>query len=475
MKKNLILLLSFVIGLLSLASCEETMEAPEYDNWQQRNNIFIDSIAEVARANDDGSWRVFLGESVDTLETANDFYVYCKVLESGSGTAHPNYNDTILANYRGRLIPSRSYSNGYVFDETYNGVFDAEVDVPMKLFLNRLFVLSKRSLINPAMYVMSFILVVLALLVIFVPEKETSVYIPVAVLNKDNSPETEDIVEKLITSNSVFTFYEVDSEDELYDDIASGKANTAYIFPKGFSKNLTSDSKRYAVRQVTTPASSFVFLSREEVFDKFYAYGSRQVIIDTLADYGYEVGLDDPELNALFEKYIQDQSLFAVESTEGQVYNDITRSEKIPIPLYKFAGFFIFTAALLGALAFLNDQDNRIYQRFKLIERIYLGLIQVAVFTFPAAIVSIVCFLVSKTLFSPLHVILYTLLVTFIAFIVGTIMTLLPIRTARSKIFSAILPVYLILSFLFSGVLMDLTNFGVALRTLARCFPPSMF
>ena len=135
MKKNLILLLSFVIGLLSLASCEETMEAPEYDNWQQRNNIFIDSIAEVARANDDGSWRVFLGESVDTLETANDFYVYCKVLESGSGTAHPNYNDTILANYRGRLIPSRSYSNGYVFDETYNGVFDAEVDVPMKLDL----------------------------------------------------------------------------------------------------------------------------------------------------------------------------------------------------------------------------------------------------------------------------------------------------------------------------------------------------
>ena len=341
----------------------------------------------------------------------------------------------------------------------------------MKLFLNRLFVLSKRSLINPAMYVMSFILVVLALLVIFVPEKETSVYIPVAILNKDNSDETEDIVDELCTSNSVFTFYEVDSED----DIASGKANTAYIFPKGFSKNLTSDSKRYAVRQVTTPASSFVFLSREEVFDKFYAYASRQVIIDTLADRGYEVELGDPELNALFEKYIQDQSLFAVESTEGQVYNDITRSEKIPIPLYKFAGFFIFTAALLGALAFLNDQDNRIYQRFKLIERIYLGLIQVAVFTFPAAIVSIVCFLVSRTLFSPLHVILYTLFVTFIAFAVGTIMTIIPIRTARSKIFSAILPVYLILSFLFSGVLMDLTNFGTALRTLARCFPPSMF
>jgi hypothetical protein len=345
----------------------------------------------------------------------------------------------------------------------------------MKLFFNRLFVLSKRSLINPAMYVMSFILIVLALLVIFVPEKETSVYIPVAVLNKDDSEDTEEIVDKLCTMNSVFTFYEVESEDELYEDIASGKANTAYIFPKGFSKNLTSGSKRYAVKQVTTPASSFAFLSREEVFDAFYAYSSRQIIVDIMADHGYDVPIDDPELTALFDKYIQDQSLFAVENVDGQVYNEITRSEKIPIPLYKFAGFFIFTAALLGALAFLNDQDNRIYQRFKLIERIYLGLIQVAVFTVPAMAVSIVCFIVSKTWFSPLHVILYTLFSTFIAFAVGTIMTLMPIRTARSKIFSTILPVYLILSFLFSGVLMDLTNFGTALRTLARCFPPSMF
>lgn len=136
MKKNITLLLSLVLGVFSIVSCEETMEEPEFGNWKQRNDRFIDSIAQVARANDDGSWRVFLGESIDTLETANDYYVYCKVLESGSATEHPNYNDTILANYRGHLIPSRSYSEGYVFDETYKGVFDPEVDVPMKLNLS---------------------------------------------------------------------------------------------------------------------------------------------------------------------------------------------------------------------------------------------------------------------------------------------------------------------------------------------------
>ena len=89
--------------------------------------------------------------------------------------------------------------------------------------------------------------------------------------------------------------------------------------------------------------------------------------------------------------------------------------------------------------------------------------------------VSIFCFLISGTGFGLLHVLVYTLLVTFISFALGTVMTVLPIRTARSRIFSAVLPVYLILSFLFSGILMDLTNFGTALRTLSRLFPPSMF
>ena len=345
----------------------------------------------------------------------------------------------------------------------------------MKLFLNRLYVLSKRCLINPAMYVMFAVIIIMALLVIFVPEKETSVYVPVAVVNEDNSPETASIVDELVAMNSIFDFYEVDDEEALYKDLASGKANTGYIFPKGFTDHLTDNGTRYDVKQVQTPASSFVFLSREEIFRCFYAYGARQIISDTFAEFGYEVDARDPDIERLFGKYIKVQSLFALESIEGEVYNVITRSEKVPIPLYKFAGFFIFTAALLGALAFLNDQDNRIYLRFRLLERIYLGLIQVSVFTFPALLITIICFLVSGTEFSPLHVIVYTILVTLLAFLVGTVLSVLPIRTSRTRVFSAVLPVYLILSFLFSGVLVDLANFGTELKILSRFFPPSMF
>jgi hypothetical protein len=134
----------------------------------------------------------------------------------------------------------------------------------MRLFLNRLSVLAKRSFINPAMYVMSAVILLMALLVIFVPEKDTSVYIPVAVLNNDNSDETEEIVDHLCSMNSIFHFYEVDDEEEIYKDLASGKANTAYIFPKNFTEHLTDGGTKYDVQQISTPASSFIFLSREE-------------------------------------------------------------------------------------------------------------------------------------------------------------------------------------------------------------------
>ena len=72
----------------------------------------------------------------------------------------------------------------------------------MRLFLNRFTVLCKRSLINPAMYIMGAVILLMTLLVIFVPDKETSVYIPVAVLNEDRSDFTENIVDYLCTNNS---------------------------------------------------------------------------------------------------------------------------------------------------------------------------------------------------------------------------------------------------------------------------------
>ena len=125
------------VALMGLVSCDETEEAGEYDNWTARNVAFIDSIATVARANASGDWKVFLVDGVnDSLTWDNQYYVYCKVLRSGDGTESPGFSDTVLVNYRGRLIPSKTFPEGNIFDESYLGQLDPEINVPQKLNLS---------------------------------------------------------------------------------------------------------------------------------------------------------------------------------------------------------------------------------------------------------------------------------------------------------------------------------------------------
>lgn len=153
MNKNLFWLIALLFTLsFGFMSCAEdtTVEDP-YANWDDRNVRYLDSIADVARANEIpelnevGKWVIKCnykisnesslnpglgGSSVSTnpFETppsVNDF-VYMKVLKVGEGSNRisPLYTDTVSVYYRGELI------NGTVFDQNYSGDLDTEVHVP---------------------------------------------------------------------------------------------------------------------------------------------------------------------------------------------------------------------------------------------------------------------------------------------------------------------------------------------------------
>lgn len=121
---------------VGFAACDETDEVGEFDNWQARNVAYVDSIARIATSNVDGTWKKFLAYGlVDTVKWENQYYVYCKVLESGEGSEMPKYTDIVKVNYRGRLIPTSNYPDGRVFDQSYEGDLDPETDVPTSLSL----------------------------------------------------------------------------------------------------------------------------------------------------------------------------------------------------------------------------------------------------------------------------------------------------------------------------------------------------
>lgn len=136
--KSIRILFTLTLSVLfGLTSCEESAEVGEFDNWQQRNTLFIDSIAQVARENAFDDWKIILAEGLDdSKQWGNECYVYCQVLEDGYGTAHPLFTDSVLVNYSGRLMPSATYPAGYRFDSSYSGDFNPSFNVPVGMTLS---------------------------------------------------------------------------------------------------------------------------------------------------------------------------------------------------------------------------------------------------------------------------------------------------------------------------------------------------
>ena len=104
--------------LLFAVSCteQEDVEADDYANWQERNDAYTADVAKRCQ-------RVKSFTKDQQTEGAVSDYVYYEVLETGTGSDSPYYTDTVRVSYRGRLIPTASYPEGLVFDETFTGNF----------------------------------------------------------------------------------------------------------------------------------------------------------------------------------------------------------------------------------------------------------------------------------------------------------------------------------------------------------------
>lgn len=98
--KRKIYLLPFFFAVLAFVACDETKEAGKYDNWRERNEAFMDSLANVydTAPNHGG-----LGCYKDSRDQRQK--IYYKVIETGDATIpSPYLTSTVSTYYRGMLI-----------------------------------------------------------------------------------------------------------------------------------------------------------------------------------------------------------------------------------------------------------------------------------------------------------------------------------------------------------------------------------
>lgn len=113
----LALILFPLMGMVSACSSDDS-EEDEFANWQQRNNAVVNQWSNNSALRKIKSYT----KDQTTGGTSND-YIYVEVLEEGAGTESPLFTDSVWVAYRGRLIPTISSPEGYVFDQSYTGDF----------------------------------------------------------------------------------------------------------------------------------------------------------------------------------------------------------------------------------------------------------------------------------------------------------------------------------------------------------------
>lgn len=147
----------FVVAVLLgtaclLTSCEETSdEWNPYYNWQARNVLWFNTVADSARAaitqakaqyGDDWEqhcvWRMYktLQRSADEQGPLTDS-ICCRILTRGDGTFSPAYTDSVRLSFRGWIMPTEYMNENNqlesrmsVFTQTYYGEYNPATASP---------------------------------------------------------------------------------------------------------------------------------------------------------------------------------------------------------------------------------------------------------------------------------------------------------------------------------------------------------
>ena len=131
--------IAIFVALLSLCmfSCsEEDSNEGEFDNWKERNETYFNNLYNKAKGSTTGTWRTYHTWTKEAeAATSPDDYIVVEVLKEGTGTESPLYSDEVKIHYRGNLMPSTNFPQGFQFDSSWYGEYNLEAMVPSTMWV----------------------------------------------------------------------------------------------------------------------------------------------------------------------------------------------------------------------------------------------------------------------------------------------------------------------------------------------------
>lgn len=146
MKEKIFYMFTLLFMALSMVSCSEVDDTEEeFVDWKNTNEAYFNNLYNSVLdsiKNGDTSWKAIkcysMPESNEVYKPSAKDCILVKVLKEGTGAGCPIFTDSVQCHYLGRLLPSTSYKDGYVFDKSYFGTFNEATAKPASFLVSGL-------------------------------------------------------------------------------------------------------------------------------------------------------------------------------------------------------------------------------------------------------------------------------------------------------------------------------------------------
>lgn len=165
--------------------------------------------------------------------------------------------------------------------------------------------------------------------------------------------------EALIRLPGACSFYLCESEEEVKQDVAAGRAECGYLFPDDLRERLEQDGFRRSIQLYFSPASVLSSMSEEVVFSVIMEiYGP-----ELLERYSREQGWDQAAVEALYQKYSADGSTFSFRYEEDGKGTWEENRLAVIFPVRGIGAVFVFMTGIFAAAALAEDEKKGLFLR----------------------------------------------------------------------------------------------------------------
>lgn len=287
----------------------------------------------------------------------------------------------------------------------------------MKKNLVWCYLLLKRLVKNPAILLLLIGMPVLAYALTKVPAMQEESVPKVGVYVEDEDEISVKTIQRLLKGDYYAKFYEAESEDQLTQDVLSGKAECAYVFRRGLTDKLDQKQCSESIILVRDSAGVFSTMMNEIVFSAlFQTYG--QKIATNYVEQSHLFQSFTPRAvdltNRHYERYLEGTDTFYLEfedldssdrgnngsnesdsqvdrqsdSQDGKRTGSEEEQTATVFPVRGVLALLVFLAGLTGGVMWMMDQEAGVLTampyHFRLYGRIWYILIPTMLFSISA-------------------------------------------------------------------------------------------